>query len=95
MAGYSSKNLIDKLGIKKGQLVYFRDAPKEYFDDLGKIPEGVFVAKKLNRPVDFMHAFYTEESKLQEDMTLFKQYLEFNGMLWISWPKKASRLRLI
>lgn len=92
MAGYSSKPLIDKLGIKKGQLVYFKDAPEEYYSNLGPLPDGIFLAKKLNRPVDFMHFFYTDAEKLIKDTTLFKQYLEKNGMLWISWPKKASKV---
>jgi hypothetical protein len=91
--GYSGKALIDKLGIKSGQLVYFKNAPEEYFKELGKIPEGVFVAKKLNRPVDFMHCFYTEAKELKKDTLNFKQYLEQNGTLWVSWPKKASKTK--
>lgn len=92
MAGYSGKPLIDKLGIKPGQLVYFRDAPEEYFKELGTLPSGVFTAKKLNRPMDFIHCFYTEQSKLKKDTIHFKQYLEQNGILWISWPKKTSKV---
>jgi len=90
--GYSGKPLIDKLGIKPGQLVYFREAPDEFFKELGALPKTVFVAKKLNRPMDFMHCFYTEEAKLKKDTIHFKQYLEQNGILWISWPKKASKV---
>ncbi len=88
MSGYSGKSLLDKLGIKKGQTVYFREAPDSYCKELGKLPEGIFLAKKLNRPVDFMHCFYTEAKKLKKDTIHFKQYLELNGILWISWPKK-------
>jgi len=93
MAGYSGKALIDKLGIKKGQLVYFKDAPKEYFTKLGKLPEGVFTAKKLNRPVDFMHLFYTKVADLNDDVIKFQQYLEPNGILWVSWPKKTAKVK--
>jgi hypothetical protein len=93
MVGYSGKLLRDKLGIKPGQTIYFKDAPEEYFTELGKLPDGVFTAKKLNRPVDFMHCFYTEAKKLQKDTILFQQYLELNGILWISWPKKASKVK--
>jgi hypothetical protein len=93
MSGYSDKPLIAKLGVKPGQLVYFREAPEEYFKELGKLPLGIFTAKKLNRPVDFIHAFYTERDKLEKDSILFQQYLESNGILWISWPKKASKVK--
>jgi hypothetical protein len=92
MAGYSGKPLIDKLGIKPGQLVYFREAPDEFFRELGKLPSSVFVAKKLNRPMDYMHCFYTEKTKLKKDTIHFKQYLVQNGVLWISWPKKTSKV---
>jgi len=93
MAGYSGKKLIDKLGLKVGQTVYFHNAPKEYFKELGKLPEGIFIAKRLNRPVDFMHCFYAEEADLKKDVVRFKQYLEGNGQLWVSWPKKASKVK--
>lgn len=92
MAGHSGKSLMGKLGIKPGQLVYFREAPDEYYKELGNIPKSVFVAKKLNRPVDFIHAFYTDAAKLKKDTIHFKQYLELNGVLWISWPKKTSKV---
>ncbi|MDB5182967.1 MAG: hypothetical protein JWO47_751 [Candidatus Saccharibacteria bacterium] len=92
MAGYSGRTLIDKLGIKAGQLVYFRDAPDNYAKLLGSLPKGVFLAKKLNRPMDFMQCFYTEQAKLKKDTIHFKQYLEQNGILWICWPKKTSKV---
>lgn len=93
MAGYSGKKLIDKLGIRPGQLVYFKNAPESYFKELGKLPKSIFVAKKLNRPVDFMHCFYSDQAKLLDDVEKFKQYLELNGCLWVSWPKKASKVK--
>ncbi len=93
MAGYANKPLRDKLGFKLGQLIYFKAAPEEYFRELGALPKGMFVAKKLNRPVDFMHCFYTHKVDLEEDIIKFQQYLEQNGMLWVSWPKKASKVK--
>ena len=90
MADYSGKPLLEKLGIKRGMTVYFGNPPDNYFGILGELPEGVFRAKKLNRPVDFMHCFYTEKAKLAEDIIKFKQYLEINGILWVSWPKKTA-----
>lgn len=92
MAGYSAKPLIEKLGFKRGQLVYFKNTPDDFFDALGPLPEGIFIAKKLNRPMDVMHCFYTRAEDLCKDTTAFKQYLELNGMLWISWPKKAAKI---
>jgi len=92
MAGYSGKPLIDKLGIKPGMTVYFHAAPATYLTEVGQLPDGVFTAKKLNRPVDFMHMFYKRRADLEDDTVLFQQYLEVNGILWVSWPKKASKV---
>ena len=93
MAGYSDKPLIDKLGLKAGQTAYFLHAPDEYMEALGPLPPNVFITKDLNTPVDFIHAFYTERAKLEADVILFRQYLEANGTLWISWPKKVSGVK--
>jgi hypothetical protein len=93
MAGYSGKPLIDKLGFKPGMTVHFKDAPKDYVSTLGEIPAGIFIAKKLNRPVDAIQAFYSKRSDLEADVILFQQYLELNGMAWICWPKKTSGVK--
>jgi hypothetical protein len=93
MVGYSDKSLQQKLGVKSGQMAYYHNAPKEYFKILGKLPEDFFVIKQLNQPVDFWHGFYTESDELKADIDLFKFYLQVNGTLWISWPKKASKVK--
>jgi len=89
MADYSDRSLVDKLGIKSGRLVYFKNAPEEYLKELGALPANVFVANKLNRPVDFMHCFYTDAKDLEDDVLSFRQYLEPGGILWVSWPKRS------
>jgi len=91
-AGYTKKPLSAKLGIKPGQQVYFKSAPEEFHKELGNLPDTVFVAKKLNRPMDYIHCFYKKAADLEKDTILFQQYLEPNGLLWISWPKKASKV---
>ena len=93
MAGYSSKSLLNKLGFKPGQQVFFKNAPAEFITALGPLPETIFIAKKLNRPMDAIQAFYTKSIDLKNDVVFFQQYLEPNGMLWISWPKKASNVK--
>ena len=43
--------------------------------------------------MDAIQAFYTKSTDLKNDVVFFQQYLEPNGMLWISWPKKASSVK--
>ena len=43
--------------------------------------------------LDFIHAFYTERAEFEAEYPLLKAALRKNGMLWISWPKKASKVK--
>lgn len=92
MAGYSGKTLLQKLGLASGMTAYFQRAPGEYFRELGDLPKHIFV-EKLEAPVDFWHAFYISRDDLEADIPKFKHYLPQGGMLWVSWPKRASGVK--
>jgi hypothetical protein len=94
MAGYSSTPLTKKLGIKEGSRVTFINAPKNFLDYLGPLPEGVAVIKALKKsntkPLDIMLLFVTSERVLARDFAKLTEQLATNGMIWIAWPKKSS-----
>ncbi len=91
-AGYSGKPLIVKLGIKEGFTICVINQPENYFEILGGLPPGVKIVKKLSGILDFIHIFI--ESKKEYELKFFsvKKYLTKNGMIWISWPKKSSKI---
>lgn len=91
MAGYSGTPLIQKLGIKAGMRVHFCDAPKDFFRTLGRMPT-VVMATRLKGPLDFIHYFTKDRAELDKKMDGFAGALESNGMLWVSWPKKAAKV---
>jgi len=92
-AGYSGKPLAQKLGIKKGDVVAFSNAPDDYDRLLGKLPDGVIVARELEGQLDFIQFFATERASLEREFPRLKARLEQGGTIWVSWPKASSGLQ--
>ena len=90
MAGYSGTPLIKKLGIKPGASVLILEAPTGYAKTLGRLPEGAVVAKAPRPGLDFIHVFTTRRADLERRFGALQKALAPAGMLWVSWPKKAS-----
>ncbi|MBM3535322.1 MAG: DUF3052 family protein [Alphaproteobacteria bacterium] len=90
-AGYSGKPLAAKLGLKPGQRLLLLDASKHLLPEL--TVEGIqrtVDAAKAAAPCDIVHAFVTEAGKLAPLLERLKAMIAPDGMIWISWPKKAS-----
>ncbi len=93
MAGYSPTPLIKKLGIKTSQHVLVLDPPIAYWDWIGPLPEAVVVKKKLGTTIlDFIHLFVRDRKSFQKELLRHKKSLKQDGMIWISWPKKSSKV---
>jgi len=92
MAGYSKKSLVDKLGIKPGFKVYIVNPPKNYGDTLGTLPPDVAVLDAPDTGLNFIQFFTQERVELEAQFPALKKLLAADGMLWISWPKKASKI---
>lgn len=91
-AGYSGTPLSRKLGIKAGMRILVLHAPKPYKTFFRDLPEVHFLSADKPGPVDFIHLFARTLEQLEAGLELAVSKLEKNGMLWISWPKKASDL---
>lgn len=89
MAGYSKRSLVDKLGIKAGASIAILGAPPGYKKALGRLPR---VSRKSpgSGPLDFVQFFAREKRELERRFPALARALAPAGMLWISWPKKAS-----
>ncbi len=90
MAGYSGTPLIKKLGIKDGMRVSFVHAPDHYSALLGAIPTGIDETK--TKGINFTHAFYYERANFEQELSGLMKQMARDGMIWISWPKKASKV---
>ena len=90
MAGYSDKPLVQKLGIKAGAAIAILNAPRGYDAILGKVPRDVKRKMAAVGPLDFVQFFTKKKRELERRFATLAQALAPAGMLWISWPKKAS-----
>jgi len=91
MAGYSSTPLAKKLGIKKGFKVLLINQPDYYFDLFTDWSADIEIVKDNDSRKDLIH-FFVKEKKFLQEIIRFKKQLQPNGMLWISWPKKTSKI---
>ena len=89
-AGYSGKPLWSKLGWRAGMRVLCIDAPDDYADLLGDLPDDTQIVIKAAKPHAAVHLFCTSRAMLQKHLQRLRQELAQDGMLWVSWPKKTS-----
>jgi hypothetical protein len=92
MAGYSGTPLTKKLGIKENFKVCTFNAPANYMKLLLSLPDGVIFFKKLQKDLDMIHLFSTSKSELSKVLKQSMGQIKQNGMIWVSWPKKSSKI---
>jgi hypothetical protein len=92
MAGYSATPLLKKLGIKASMVMYVEHAPDNYWDYLAPLPADVTITTKTGKPIQFAHIFVKERKSFEKLFRTVKKDITHDGMLWVSWPKKASRI---
>ncbi|MGK7397318.1 MAG: DUF3052 domain-containing protein [Candidatus Cyclobacteriaceae bacterium M3_2C_046] len=90
MAGYSGTPLVKKLGIKSGFVIQIINEPRHYFDLLENLPEEIIISEKAGSGHDFIHVFTKSKHELIDLLPQLRNKIKPNGIIWISWPKKAS-----
>jgi hypothetical protein len=91
-AGYSGTPLAKKLGIKPGFRMLLVNMPEYYFNLFTDLPENIEVKIDEGVKKDFIHFFITDEQEYVTTLPLLKNQIKLNGMIWVSWPKKASEI---
>ncbi|HST79630.1 MAG TPA: DUF3052 domain-containing protein [Verrucomicrobiae bacterium] len=90
MAGYSGTPLVQKIGIKPGHRIILRNHPPSFLKDLGPMPDGAEHTEELTGKANVIVCFTDRKAELQKKFRQLAGKLVPDGMLWISWPKKAS-----
>jgi hypothetical protein len=90
MAGYSGAPLAQKLGIKAQARVAFLGLPSDVKAVLKSSLAGCRVQRDGAAALDFGLTFVRTQSDLQKQFPELAKRLAPAGMLWVSWPKKAS-----
>jgi hypothetical protein len=94
-SGYSGTPLEKKLGLKAGMNAAFTGLPENLaflakFDGLRAV---VFELPEPPRSnFEFIHLFETSRASLESRATQLLSSIASDGMIWISWPKKASKV---
>lgn len=86
MAGYSGKPLLQKLGYDTSKINYVDKTAPYYEDVKGSI---TLSAAEL---YDFIHIFVKDKAELARSVAKAKAMLSKTGVLWVSWPKKSSKI---
>lgn len=91
-AGYSGTPLAKKLGIGPGATVLVRNGPEPYREWLAPLPQSVVFATRVGPSIDIAHLFLSDREVLARELAALRKSLRPDAALWISWPKKASKL---
>ena len=90
MAGYSGTPLPRKLGIKEKFQVLLLDIPADVKAELKDALATCQLTKDGCKPLDFAMIFVKEAADLKKKFSQVARILTPAGMIWVSWPKKAS-----
>ena len=90
MADYSAVPLIKKLGIKPGMKISIIGAEEDFWKNVGELPE-VDLLEKPTKGMDFILYFTGSKKEYEKNFSKLRNKLVSSGMLWIGWPKKASK----
>jgi hypothetical protein len=97
-SGYSGTPLAQKLGLKDGQRVLFIALPPElnelrkarHFAEMAQAGWETFTDGDPG--YDLIHAFTSKRAHLENYGRTLMEQIARDGMVWISWPKKASKV---
>ncbi|RXT23705.1 DUF3052 domain-containing protein [Rhizobium leguminosarum] len=94
-AGYSGTPLVRKLGLAHGQAAALLGIP-ETIGNINGFDGFASVVRTLpempQRAFDYVHLFTTERAALEAIAPALFRVLRRDAMVWISWPKKSSRV---
>lgn len=92
LAGYSGSPLEKKLGFKEGFVIRLQGQPDYYFSLFHSLPDNLVFTQDTHTLKNCIHVFFTEGSKLYDCFDALKAEIVPNGMIWVSWPKKTSKV---
>lgn len=89
-SGYSGTPLAKKLSLKPGLRAWFDAMPESVAVEIGD--QGLEMLSEPVAPIDAAHIFVTEREGMEAKLTHLRPLLSPAGFIWVSWPKKASKV---
>jgi hypothetical protein len=90
-AGYSGTPLAKKLGFKPGDPLWAPGMPDSVKADLDRQARPRYLARPT-KTLAAAHIFHTRAARLEADLEALRGKLAPDGMIWVSWPKKAAKV---
>ncbi|MDB5540730.1 MAG: hypothetical protein JWQ89_2457 [Devosia sp.] len=96
-SGYSGTPLPQKLGLKDGQRAMFLGLPGELAElrtsrDFAEVRDTQWDTWRGSKGWDFIHGFTASRAVLEDNARPLMEAIARDGIIWISWPKKASKV---
>ena len=91
-AGYSGTPLARKLSLKDGQRVWWDGMPVSVREEIESEGLVLQLLDQPEAPIDAAHIFVTTRADMEEKLAALRPLLAPGGFIWVSWPKKASKM---
>jgi len=91
-AGYSGTPLAKKLSLKDGMRVWWDAVPDSVRAEIEAEGLELDLPEAPEAPIDAAHFFVTARGELESKLHQLMPLLAPGGFIWVSWPKKASRV---
>lgn len=90
--GYSGTPLAKKLSLKDGMRVWWDQMPVSVRQEIISEELQLHQLAGPEPPIDAAHVFVTKRADLEPKLHRLMPLLDRGGMIWVSWPKKASNV---
>jgi len=84
--------LSEKLGLAENATLVALHAPDDYERWLAPLPPGATVVRRPLPGARLVHLFVARRTDLARELETWRARLDDTGALWISWPKRTSRV---
>ena len=91
-AGYSGTSLARKLNLKDGMRVWWDFVPEGVRHEIAVEGLQFELLETPQPPIDAAHIFVTARTDLEARLRRLMPLLAPAGMIWVSWPKRASKV---
>ena len=91
-AGYSGTPLARKLSLKPSLRTWWDGIPDAVRDEILREGLELDLLGRPEAPIDAAHIFVTLRAEMEDKLSALRPLLAPAGFIWVSWPKKASKL---
>jgi hypothetical protein len=91
-SGYSGTPLARKLSLRHGMRTWWDDMPNAVREEIEREGLALDHLPAPEAPIEAAHIFVTDYADMGTRLTRLRPLLAPAGFIWVSWPKKASKV---